>query len=77
MLIDVNDVALGHMTKLRWNDSDNWIWSQQAAHEALMEDETFAQAQALLAVPGHAQEGREPRRTPRLRERGTDSPAAG
>lgn len=65
VLIDVNDVALGHMTKLRWNDSDNWIWSQQAAHEALVEEETFAQVQALLSAPGSAKEGRKPRRTPR------------
>jgi len=25
--IDVEDVALGHMTKLRWNESDKWRWS--------------------------------------------------
>ena len=65
VLIDVNDVALGHMTKLRWNDSGNWIWPQQPAHEALVEDETFSQVQALLVAPGRVQEGRKPRRTPR------------
>ena len=52
VLIDVHDVALGHMTKLRWNDPGNWIWSEQPAHEALLDDETFAQIQTLLAVPG-------------------------
>jgi hypothetical protein len=53
------------MTKLRWNDSDNWIWSQQPAHEALVEDEAFSRVQALLAVPGRSQQGRKSRRTPR------------
>ena len=27
VLIDVDDVALGHTTKLRWNGSDMWVWS--------------------------------------------------
>ncbi|GHE40257.1 hypothetical protein GCM10017673_48300 [Streptosporangium violaceochromogenes] len=65
VLIDVNDVALGHMTKLRWNDSGSWIWSQQPSPEALVDDETFSQVQALLTAPGPVQEGRKPRRTPR------------
>ncbi|GAA3714370.1 recombinase family protein [Nonomuraea antimicrobica] len=65
VLIDVNDGALGHMTKLRWNDSESWIWSQQPSHDALVEDETFARVQALLAAPRRVQEGRKPRRTPR------------
>ncbi len=25
-LIDVEDVALGHTTKLRWNDNGTWLW---------------------------------------------------
>src|SRR6201985_2752380 len=28
VLIDVEDVALGHTTKLRWNDGDKWLWSK-------------------------------------------------
>lgn len=27
VLIDVDDVALGHVTKQRWNAEDEWIWS--------------------------------------------------
>ncbi len=26
VLIDVDDVALGHQTKLRWNEPGDWIW---------------------------------------------------
>jgi site-specific DNA recombinase len=63
-LIDVNDVGLGHTTKLRWNDPDKWIWSERPVHEPLIDDETFKQAQALLRVKGAAGE-RSPRRTAR------------
>jgi DNA invertase Pin-like site-specific DNA recombinase len=40
-LIDVNDVALGHDTKMRWNDRDQWIWSEQQTHEPLITVEQF------------------------------------
>jgi hypothetical protein len=65
ILIDINDVALGHTTKLRWNDQGDWIWSENATHEALVSAEVYTQAQALLVAPGGATEGRKPRRTPR------------
>ncbi|MFI6326496.1 recombinase family protein [Nonomuraea sp. NPDC050556] len=65
VLIDVNDVALGHVTKLRWNDQEDWIWSEKVMHEALVEEGLFAQAQALLVAPRTAAEGRKPRRTSR------------
>lgn len=29
MLLDVNDVALGHTTKQTWNDPGKWIWSEK------------------------------------------------
>jgi len=32
ILLDVNDVAAGYETKLRWNDPDDWVWSTQPAH---------------------------------------------
>ena len=31
--LDVDDVALGHETKLRWNDRADWIWSTEPTHE--------------------------------------------
>lgn len=57
VLIDVDDVALGHMTKMRWNAADKWIWSEEAAHEPLISVETFEQAQATLARRGRTREG--------------------
>jgi site-specific DNA recombinase len=62
VLIDVNDVALGHTTMQRWNEPDKWIWSEQSTHEPLADDKTFKQAQALRCVKGSADE-RSPRRT--------------
>jgi site-specific DNA recombinase len=49
VLIDVADVALGHMTKMRWNDVGQWIYSDQIAHQPIIDDHTFRQAQRVLA----------------------------
>lgn len=49
ILLDVDDVAAGHETKMRWNTSDSWIWSAEAAHEGLITRETFAAVQALMS----------------------------
>jgi len=44
VLIDVDDVALGHETKLRWNPAEEWIYSGALAHEPLVDDETFTES---------------------------------
>ncbi|GAA5079793.1 hypothetical protein GCM10023319_19720 [Nocardia iowensis] len=49
-LIDVNDVALGHQTRLTWNPTKDWVHSDQPAHEALISKETFEQTQLRLAA---------------------------
>lgn len=64
VLIDVEDVALGHMTKMRWNEPGNWIWSGRLVHEPLIDAEIFERAQAVRHARGAADE-RSPRRTPR------------
>jgi len=48
--LDVDDVALGHATKLRWNTTDDWIWSREAVHEALVTREDFDCAQQLMGA---------------------------
>lgn len=50
ILIDVDDVALGHETKMRWNPTQEWVYSTTQAHEALIDDETFEQAQTMIAA---------------------------
>jgi hypothetical protein len=49
VLIDVEDVALGHTTKLRWNPSDKWIWSDKIVHPPIIGRDDFDQVQVMLA----------------------------
>ena len=59
ILIDVDDVGLGHETRMRWNDASDWVWSQDQAHEPLVSVEDFEAAQAMFASTKRAA-----RRTP-------------
>jgi hypothetical protein len=52
------------MTKLRWNTSDKWVWSEDVVHPEIVEPELFAQAQQLLAGRGR---GPGDQKTPRTR----------
>jgi len=65
VLIDVEDVALGHQTRLRWNSDNDWIWSSTQVHQPLVDMATY---QAAQHQPTHDQQmpwQRAPRRTPR------------
>ena len=53
VLLDVEDVAAGHQTKLRWNDSSDWIWSTEVIHEARVSSEDFTAVQAQMAAHAH------------------------
>jgi site-specific DNA recombinase len=37
VLIDVEDVALGHMSKLRWNDTGKWVWSKKVVQPPIID----------------------------------------
>lgn len=63
ILLDVDNVALGHETRLRWNQPDAWIWSTDQAHPPLIDTETFEHAQALLAGKGASRTNRERQHT--------------
>jgi len=65
VLIDITDVALGHITKMRWNDEDKWIYSNDVVHPPIIDDERFQQAQRLLAAKNARQVVRRPRTSPR------------
>ena len=52
VLIDVHDVALGHTTKMRWNEKGKWIYSEEPVHPAIISPQTFQQAQDILAARG-------------------------
>jgi DNA invertase Pin-like site-specific DNA recombinase len=52
VLLDPADVSMGYVGVMRRNPGDQWIFSEQAVHTPLVDDETFAGAQALLAGRG-------------------------
>ena len=54
ILLDVNDVARGYETRLRWNDTGQWVWSETIAQDPLVGAEDFGAAQAIMADAGRA-----------------------
>src|SRR6266540_15817 len=50
VLLDIDDVAAGHISRMRWNPKDQWIWSAEPTHPALVSRETFDQVQARVAA---------------------------
>ncbi|MFE0530435.1 recombinase family protein [Micromonospora parva] len=48
ILLDVNDVALGHTPVMRWNQRDRWVTSNDLVHEPLIEQADFDRAQDML-----------------------------
>jgi site-specific DNA recombinase len=65
VLLDINDVALGHVTKMRWNEAGQWIVSDQVVHPPIIDDQTFEQARLLLAAKNARHVVKRPRATPR------------
>jgi site-specific DNA recombinase len=57
-LIDVEDVALGHRTALAWNPREEWIFSDQQVHPALVSREIFQEVQLRLESRGPSSIGR-------------------
>jgi DNA invertase Pin-like site-specific DNA recombinase len=64
VLVDVEDVAAGHRTSMRWNDEDAWVRSPGVAHEPLISPEVFEAARTRREANGRTTI-RKPRRTPR------------
>jgi len=58
ILLDVDDVAAGYETRMRWNEAGSWIWSDSLAHEPLISNEDFEAAQAIMAGAGRARRSR-------------------
>jgi DNA invertase Pin-like site-specific DNA recombinase len=49
VLVDVEDVALGHESKMRWNPTSEWVWSEHHTHPAIINSDTFEAAQDIFA----------------------------
>ena len=56
VLLDVNDVARGYETRLRWNDTAHWVWSETLAQEPLVSVEDFEAARAIMAGAGRGRQ---------------------
>jgi hypothetical protein len=65
ILIDVDDVGLGHTTKLRWNESDKWLWSDKIVQPPIIDQETFGQVQSMIAGRAHTPAAHKPHRAKR------------
>lgn len=65
VLLDVDDVAAGHVSRLRWNDRADWVWSTEEAHPPLVSVEIFTRAQQQAGAGAHRPAERKPRATPR------------
>lgn len=49
VLLDEENVALGHTSKLRWNDRDSWIWSDGPTHDPIVSRDLFDEVQRIIA----------------------------
>jgi site-specific DNA recombinase len=61
VLLDIEDVAAGHESVMRWNDESEWIWSTDPAHEALVGKADFDAVGALIKSRSHVTKGRKQR----------------
>lgn len=60
-LIDLDDVAQGHSTKMRWNDPTKWIWSETPAHQPIIERDAFEHVHHVVRPERTQQGSRRPR----------------
>lgn len=65
VLLDVEDVAAGHRSLMRWNEEDRWIRSPEGTHEALVSSELFEAAQRRGMANARPGTPRKARRTKR------------
>ena len=61
ILLDIDDVAAGYTSRMRRNESDGWVWSEQPAHETLISKETFDATQAQMRSRGWRDKPHRPR----------------
>jgi site-specific DNA recombinase len=63
VLVDVDDVAMGHTSVMRWNPSDRWVRSRDVVHEPLVDEDAFADAHRHPPSHGHETEIRRRRQS--------------
>ena len=63
VLLDVENVADGYETKMRWNEEGSWVWSDKVVHEPLITVEDFEAIKRIRAAHGRDRTERERIRT--------------
>jgi hypothetical protein len=65
VLVDPDDVALGHRKAMRPNTRDRWVLSEEIVHDPIVDPDVFAAAQERIAAGKHR---------PMVRKRPTSKP---
>ena len=65
VLVDVDDIALGHENRHRWNSPDEWVWSNTEAHTPLITVDQYERTQATIRQRGANSEAGKARRRSR------------
>jgi hypothetical protein len=52
VLLDPDQPALGHVTRMRWQDRSEWLRAADVTHEALVDDTTWRRVQQLIESNG-------------------------
>jgi site-specific DNA recombinase len=63
VLLDVRDVALGHVARLRWNAPSAWLWSEKVVQPPVIGRDTFEAVEAMLAARAGTPSERKPHRS--------------
>jgi hypothetical protein len=48
VLLDVEDVAMGHTSVMRWNPQKDWVVSRDVVHPVIIDADTFDEVQQVL-----------------------------
>jgi site-specific DNA recombinase len=54
VLLDPDQPALGHVTRMRWQDRSEWLTAATATHKALVDERTWHRVQQLIESNGRA-----------------------
>jgi site-specific DNA recombinase len=71
ILLDPDTPGLGHVTRQQWQDRSEWVTASSQSYEAIVDDPTWNQVQALIAANTRHNAAR-PGRTPRSSGRRAD-----
>ena len=50
VLFDEENVSMGYTSKQRWSAEEDWIWSNEPTHEAIITRDMFEHTQSLIAT---------------------------